>query len=69
MKGRVVIFWPHKHYGFVIDTASRKEYFFHENSLAQGSAVPTKGQYVTFKLGHFGDREQAIDVTPTGGVR
>jgi cold shock CspA family protein len=61
MIGKVVTFFPQRHYGFLVDAASGKEFFFHESDL-DGRPIPAKGHPVSFTLGTWGGRQKAFNV-------
>jgi len=61
MIGKVITFFEQRHYGFLVDAATGKEFFFHESDLG-GGPIPVKGQPVSFSLGTWGGRQKAFNV-------
>jgi cold shock CspA family protein len=62
MQGKIIVFWGHRHYGFIGDLDSANEYFFHTEDLAPNSAPPAKGLPVAFDTGQWKGRPKAINV-------
>ncbi len=60
MTGKIVTYFPLRHYGFVMD-ASGAEHFFHESDW-DGAAPPQRGQAVTFELGPWKGRQKAFNL-------
>ncbi len=69
MHGRVLIFWPHRHYGFLQNVTNGEEHFFHETDLPEGSPLPEKNQRVTFELGTWQGKQKAFNVRFADGAR
>lgn len=69
MVGRVVIFWEHRHYGFLQDAENGAEYFFHETDLPAGSSLPEKNRRVAFELGMRNGKQKAVNVRLVDGAR
>jgi cold shock CspA family protein len=65
MNGIVARFLHDRHFGFITDLDTGKEWFFHENNC-EGPA--SRGTKVTFELGSFRDRSVAIKVRPVGNA-
>jgi len=69
MVGKVLVFWPHKHFGFLKEAATLQEIFFHHDNIAPACPLPEKDSLVSFDLGKRPDgRQHAINVRvlPTG---
>lgn len=63
MQGRVTCFYTNRHFGFIAEMSERGEdFFFHQDDLVLGSAIPEKGQFVAFDEGLFRGRKKAVNV-------
>ncbi len=69
MQGKVIVFWNHRHYGFIGDVASSSEFFFHEDDLAPDSMPPAKGKLVTFEIGTWKGKPKATNVRVLPSVK
>lgn len=58
--GTVVCFWPERNYGFLLDSVSGEELFFHQTDL--DGPVPPKKTRVSFTVGTFKGRRKAFNV-------
>ena len=60
--GRVARWLAERHYGFLVDRQTGKEYFCHEIDCV---TTPSQGDEVTFSIGIFNKREKATEVLIT----
>lgn len=62
MQGRVVKYWPERHYGFIIGSEGPEQFFFHEKDIFPTSIPPKQWNDVEFELGKYAGRQKAIRV-------
>ena len=62
MVGKVAVFWPHKHFGFITEGNTTREIFFHQDNLTLGSSLPEKGSTVSYEVSEFNGRRCAANV-------
>ncbi len=62
MTGKVTVFGPYKHFGFLKPSDSDDQIFFHENNLAPGHAPPEKGTLVRYDVGEYLGRKGAKNI-------
>jgi cold shock CspA family protein len=63
MTGKVLVFWPYKHFGFIKEQSTLQEIFFHTDNLVPGSPLPEKDSLVSYEIGKRADgRTHAINL-------
>ena len=62
LKGTVTVFWELKHFGFIRQSGSINEIFFHELNVSADSPLPKKYDRVTYEEGEFNGRKCAVNV-------
>lgn len=63
MIGKVKVFWPEKHFGFIKEVATLQDIFFHTDNLASGCPLLEKDSPVSYEVGKRPDgRRHAINV-------
>jgi cold shock CspA family protein len=74
MQGIILKFYPERRYGFLQDTVSGADYFFHRGDV-KDEVMPPTGTPVSFDVGQHNGKKKAFNVvilTPArilGGVQ
>jgi cold shock CspA family protein len=61
MQGNILKFYPERRYGFLQDTETGVDYFFHRGDVLE-EKVPHTGALVSFELTEYNGRKKAINI-------
>ena len=60
-EGTILKFYPERRYGFLQDSETSVDYFFHRGDV-KDEVVPTTGTHVSFDIGEHEGKKKAFNV-------